>query len=71
MVKVPRFAFEKFQGADDALSTRMKAVGEVMAIGRTFEEALGKAMRSLENGRAGLSADGKCNGDYWSSDGVR
>lgn len=50
VVKVPRFAFEKFQGADDVLSTRMKAVGEVMAIGRTFEEALGKAMRSLENG---------------------
>ena len=60
VVKVPRFAFEKFQGADDVLSTRMKAVGEVMAIGRTFEEALGKAMRSLENGRAGLNADGKC-----------
>ena len=59
VVKVPRFAFEKFQGADDTLSTRMKAVGEVMAIGRTFEEALGKAMRSLENGRSGLGADGK------------
>ncbi len=59
VVKVPRFAFEKFQGADDTLSTRMKAVGEIMAIGRTFEEALGKAARSLENGRAGLGADGK------------
>ena len=59
VVKVPRFAFEKFQGTDDTLSTRMKAVGEVMAIGRTFEEALGKAMRSLENGRAGLGADRK------------
>ncbi len=59
VVKVPRFAFEKFQGTDDTLSTRMKAVGEVMAIGRTFEESLGKAMRSLENGRAGLGADGK------------
>ncbi|WP_101722581.1 carbamoyl-phosphate synthase large subunit [Eggerthella timonensis] len=59
VVKVPRFAFEKFQGTDDTLSTRMKAVGEVMAIGRTFEEALGKAMRSLENGRAGLGGDGK------------
>ena len=58
VVKVPRFAFEKFQGTDDTLSTRMKAVGEVMAIGRTFEESLGKAMRSLENGRAGLGADG-------------
>ena len=59
VVKVPRFAFEKFQGTDDTLSTRMKAVGEIMAIGRTFEESLGKAMRSLENGRAGLGADGK------------
>ena len=58
VVKVPRFAFEKFQGTDDTLSTRMKAVGEIMAIGRTFEESLGKAMRSLENGRAGLGADG-------------
>lgn len=53
VVKVPRFAFEKFQGSDDTLSTRMKAVGEVMAIGRTFEEAFGKAMRSLEDGRLG------------------
>ena len=51
---MPRFAFEKFQGTDDTLSTRMKAVGEVMAIGRTFDEAFGKAMRSLEDGRAGL-----------------
>ena len=58
VVKVPRFAFEKFQGTDDTLSTRMKAVGEVMAIGRTFEEALGKALRSLENGRSGLGCDG-------------
>ncbi len=59
VVKVPRFAFEKFQGTDDTLSTRMKAVGEIMSIGRTFEEALGKALRSLENGRFGLGADGK------------
>ena len=58
VVKAPRFAFEKFQGADDTLTTRMKAVGEVMAVGRTFEEALGKALRSLETGRAGLGADG-------------
>lgn len=58
VVKVPRFAFEKFKDSDDTLSTRMKAVGEVMAIGRTFEESLGKALRSLENGRAGLGADG-------------
>ncbi len=59
VVKVPRWAFEKFRGTDETLTTRMKSVGEVMAIGRTFEEALGKAMRSLENGRAGLGADGK------------
>ena len=51
VVKVPRFAFEKFKGTDDTLTTRMKAVGEIMAIGRTFEEAFGKAMRSLEDGR--------------------
>jgi len=59
VVKVPRFAFEKFPGTDTTLTTRMKSVGEVMAMGRTFPEALGKAMRSLENGRAGLGADGK------------
>ena len=58
VVKVPRFAFEKFKGAEDTLTTRMKAVGEVMAIGSTFEEALQKAMRSLEQGHAGLGADG-------------
>lgn len=59
VTKVPRFAFEKFKGTDNTLSTRMKAVGEVMAIGRTFEESLGKALRSLENGRVGLGRDGK------------
>ncbi len=58
VVKVPRWAFEKFPGTDITLTTKMKSVGEVMAIGRTFAEALGKAMRSLENGRAGLGADG-------------
>jgi carbamoyl-phosphate synthase large subunit len=59
VVKVPRFAFEKFKGTETTLTTRMKSVGEVMAIGRSFEEALGKALRSLETGRAGLGADGK------------
>jgi carbamoyl-phosphate synthase large subunit len=59
VVKVPRWAFEKFKGTDTTLTTRMKSVGEAMAIGRTFEEALGKAMRSLETGRAGLGSDGK------------
>lgn len=68
VVKVPRFAFEKFKGTDTTLSTRMKAVGEIMAIGRSFEEALGKAMRSLENGRAGLGADGKDEFDTISFD---
>lgn len=59
VVKAPRFAFEKFKGTDTTLTTRMKAVGEVMAIGRTFEEAMGKAMRSLEDGHRGLGADTK------------
>jgi carbamoyl-phosphate synthase large subunit len=54
VVKVPRFNFEKFPGADHVLTTRMKSVGEVMAIGRTFPEALQKAYRSLEAGRDGL-----------------
>ena len=60
VVKVPRFAFEKFHGTDEVLSTRMKAVGEVMAIGRTFEEALGKALRSLEDGHVGLLGGAAC-----------
>ncbi len=56
VVKVPRFAFEKFQGADPRLTTQMKSVGEAMAIGRTFKEALQKAARSLEIGRDGLAS---------------
>ncbi|MCL1884130.1 MAG: carbamoyl-phosphate synthase large subunit [Defluviitaleaceae bacterium] len=54
VVKFPRFAFEKFPGAKDALGTQMKAVGEVMSIGKNFKEALQKAVRSLEIGRSGL-----------------
>src|SRR5688500_11308528 len=54
VTKVPRFAFEKFPGADATLGPQMKSVGEVMAIGRTFRESLGKAMRSLEIGRWGF-----------------
>jgi carbamoyl-phosphate synthase large subunit len=54
VVKWPRFAFEKFPGADPTLGTQMKSVGEVMSIGRTFCEALQKAARSLETGRDGL-----------------
>jgi carbamoyl-phosphate synthase large subunit len=56
VVKIPRFAFEKFPQADQTLTTQMKSVGEVMAIGRTFKEALLKAVRSLEIGRYGLQA---------------
>lgn len=52
VVKVPRFAFEKFPSADDTLTTHMKSVGEAMAIGRNFTEALGKALRSLEDSDA-------------------
>ncbi len=52
VVKVPRFAFEKFPSADSTLTTHMKSVGEAMAIGRNFTEALGKALRSLEDNRA-------------------
>ncbi|HVL99266.1 MAG TPA: carbamoyl-phosphate synthase large subunit [Egibacteraceae bacterium] len=54
VTKIPRFNFEKFPDADPVLTTRMKSVGEVMAIGRTFKESLGKALRSLEDGGAGL-----------------
>ena len=54
VVKVPRFAFEKFPGASDTLGTSMKSVGEVMAIGRSFPEALQKALRGLETGLVGL-----------------
>ncbi len=54
VVKIPRFTFEKFEGADTTLGTQMKSVGEAMAIGRTFTEALQKACRSLETDRTGL-----------------
>ncbi len=59
VVKIPRWAFEKFPATSAVLGTQMKSVGEAMAIGRTFKEALQKAIRSLEVGRAGLGADGK------------
>jgi len=58
VVKFPRWAFEKFAGTDTSLTTRMKSVGEAMAIGRTFKEALQKSIRSLEIDRYGLGADG-------------
>jgi carbamoyl-phosphate synthase large subunit len=54
VTKIPRFAFEKFPGADPSLTTSMKSVGEVMAIGRTFAESLQKALRGLETGLTGL-----------------
>src|SRR5262249_31487956 len=58
VVKIPRWAFEKFPRADATLGVQMKSVGEAMAIGRTFKEALQKGIRSLEIGRHGLGADG-------------
>ena len=57
VTKIPRWNFEKFEGVDEELTTQMKAVGEVMAIGRTFPESLQKAWQSLEIGYAGLGAD--------------
>ena len=59
IVKIPRFNFDKFEGADRTLGLQMKAVGEVMGIGRSFQEALHKATQSLEIKRNGLGADGK------------
>jgi carbamoyl-phosphate synthase large subunit len=58
VTKIPRFAFEKFPGADQRLTTSMKSVGEAMAIGRTFQESLQKALRSLETGLTGLNEIG-------------
>ncbi|MDD4117518.1 MAG: carbamoyl-phosphate synthase large subunit [Kiritimatiellae bacterium] len=62
VVKAPRFAFEKFQGSDDTLTTQMKSVGETMAIGRTFKQALQKALRSLEIGRPGFARKAEAEG---------
>jgi len=59
IVKIPRWNFDKFPGADRKLGLQMKSVGEVMGIGRSFQEALQKACQSLEIGRNGLGADGK------------
>ncbi len=59
VVKIPRWTFEKFPTVDQTLGSQMKSVGEVMAIGRTFPEALQKAIRSLDQDRFGLGADGK------------
>jgi carbamoyl-phosphate synthase large subunit len=65
VTKVPRWAFEKFPEADPILTTQMKSVGEVMAIGRTFRESFQKALRSLEVSRFGLGCDRK---DLWGSE---
>jgi len=59
VVKIPRWNFDKFKGSDTTLGLQMKSVGEVMAIGRSFQEALQKGCQSLEIGRNGLGADGK------------
>ncbi|MBW2613416.1 MAG: carbamoyl-phosphate synthase large subunit [Deltaproteobacteria bacterium] len=68
VVKIPRWTFEKFPETEDFLTTAMKSVGETMAIGRTFKEALQKGLRSLEIGRHGLGADGK---DFLENDGQK
>ena len=65
VTKIPRWAFEKFPEADPVLTTQMKSVGEVMAIGRTFRESFQKALRGLEVGRFGLGCDKK---DLWGTD---
>ena len=67
VTKIPRFAFEKFPQADARLTTQMKSVGEVMAIGRTFQESLQKALRGLETGKVGLDPTGL---DLGSDDGL-
>ena len=63
VVKIPRFTFEKFPECKDEVTTSMRSVGETMAIGRTFKEALQKAIRGLETGRYGFGADGKSPSD--------
>lgn len=64
IVKIPRWNFDKFEGADRTIGLQMKSVGEVMGIGRSFQEALHKATQSLEIKRNGLGADGKGEKDY-------
>ncbi len=59
IVKIPRWNFDKFKGANDTLGLQMKSVGEVMAIGRSFTEAIQKACQSLENNAVGLGYYGK------------
>ncbi len=63
VVKIPRWQFEKFPGAEPVLNTQMKSVGEVMAIGRTFKQAIGKGIRSLETGKSNKFANLGCQSD--------
>ena len=63
VTKIPRWPFDKFESAKRNLGTQMKATGEVMAIGRTFEESILKAVRSLETGQFDLSLEKRCNND--------
>ena len=66
VTKIPRFNFEKFRGADTTLTTQMKSVGEVMAIGRTFQESMQKALRGLEVGLTGFAeVSGRNKADFW------
>jgi carbamoyl-phosphate synthase large subunit len=69
VTKIPRFAFEKFPGTDERLTTRMKSVGEVMAIGRSFPESLGKALASLEDGTVGLDGGPGAGGEVGAAGG--
>ncbi|MDJ0940539.1 MAG: carbamoyl-phosphate synthase large subunit [Woeseiaceae bacterium] len=71
VTKIPRFTFEKFPGAVDRLTTQMKSVGEVMAIGRTFQESLQKALRGLEIGITGLDEITELNGTEAERDHIR
>ncbi len=66
VVKIPRFNFEKFPDTDPTLTIHMKSVGEVMAIGRTFKESIGKAIRSLESGRCGFESLWPSGSEKWS-----
>ncbi len=70
VTKIPRFAFEKFPTADNRLTTQMKSVGEVMAMGRTFQESFQKALRGLEVGVDGMNEKrktAKCWSASWAS----
>ena len=70
VVKVPRFAFEKFPNADPRLTTQMKSVGEAMAIGRTFKEAFQKGLRALETGRSGWNVAARAADDGLADDSI-